>query len=181
MDELIFDRLASDVETALNNPKSSSHLKGSYNYTDLNRVEEWCDYLQNILQKYGFPYTLEVKTNWSLTDFPTRKHLDRIRQNIDKLKDFCYALSTETIIYNNTMNYEQANVLEKILYDVNKYFEDMNIKLNLQYNVGTTLINRKYIDLPMNMDVIIVEKQVPTDYDVGILLINRKYITLKGV
>ena len=29
MDDLIYDRSASDVETALNNPGSSTHLKGS--------------------------------------------------------------------------------------------------------------------------------------------------------
>ena len=37
MDNLIFDRLKSDVDTALSNPENTSFLKGAYNYTDLNR------------------------------------------------------------------------------------------------------------------------------------------------
>ena len=51
MDDLIYDRVLSDVENALNNPGDSSNLKGSYNYTDLNRVEKWCEYLKDILSK----------------------------------------------------------------------------------------------------------------------------------
>jgi hypothetical protein len=178
MDDLIYDRLLSDVETALNNPGSIVHLKGSYNYIDLNRVEQWCEYLKDILSKYGFAETLTIKTNWNLKDFPTRIQIDRIRHNIDKLKDFCYGIITETIIYNNTMDYEQANVLEKILYDINQYFKQMNTILNLPYNFGTTLIRRNYIELPINTDTIKVEHEVPTDYNVGILLVHRKYIKL---
>ena len=52
MDDLIYDRVLSDVENALNNPGNSSNLKGSYNYTDLNRVEKWCEYLKDILSKF---------------------------------------------------------------------------------------------------------------------------------
>ena len=178
MDDLIYDRSASDVETALNNPGSSTHLKGSYNFTDLNRVESWCEYLMNILKKYGFSRNLVIKTNWNMRDYPTRTHIDRIRNNIKTLKDFCYALTTETIIYNNTLNYEQANVLEKILYDTNQYFEEMNIILNLPYNFGTTLIRRNYVELPINTDTIEQKHKVPTNYNVGILLVNRKYIEL---
>jgi hypothetical protein len=178
MDDLIYDRLSSDVETALNSPGSSTDLKGSYNYTDLNRVEEWCEYLKSILVNYGFSDEMVIKTNWKMTDFPTRSQIDRIRSNIDLLKNFCYSLNTETIIYNNTMNYEQANVLEKILYDINQYFEELNIKLDLAYNYAATLIRRNYIDLPMNMDVIKEENKIPTNYNVGILPVHRKYITL---
>ena len=113
-----------------------------------------------------------------MRDYPTRTHIDRIRNNIKTLKDFCYALTTETIIYNNTLNYEQANVLEKILYDTNQYFEEMNIILNLPYNFGTTLIRRNYVELPINTDTIEQKHKVPTNYNVGILLVNRKYIEL---
>lgn len=178
MDDLIYDRTANDVETALSNPGSNEHLKGSYNYTDLNRIETWCEYLKTTLAKYGFDKNLVIKTNWNMKDFPTRKHIDRIRNNIDTLKDFCYALLTETINYNNTMDYEQANVLEKILYDINKYFEEMNIILNLPYNFGTTLIRRNYIKLSINTDMMKKEHEIPTNYNVGILLVSRKYIKL---
>lgn len=178
MDDLIYDRTASDVETALNNPGSNTHLKGSYNYTDLNRVESWCEYLENILKKYGFSETLVIKTDWNMRNYPTRTHIDRIRSNIDTLKEFCYALTTETIIYNNTMNYEQANVLEKILYDIDHYIEEITIMLDLPYNFGMMLIRDSYIELPVNTDTIIEENEVPMNYNIGILPVHRKYIHL---
>lgn len=147
MDSLIYDRLSSDVDVALNNLNSTSSLKGAYNYTDLNRVESWCEYLKNILADYGFLEELAIKTDWTIRDYPARTQIDRIRSNIDTLKDFCHALNTESIIYNNTMNYEQANILEKILHDIDQYFKEMNVRLELSYNFGTTLIHRKYIRL----------------------------------
>ena len=111
MDNLIYDRLSSDVDTALNNPDSTSSLKGAYNYTDLNRVETWCEYIENILIEYGFVGGLVLKKNWNIRDYPTRTHIDRIRNNIKTLRDYCRGLETEVIVFNNTMNYVQANFL----------------------------------------------------------------------
>lgn len=147
MDNLIFDRLKTDVENALNNPSSTEFLKGSYNYTDLNRVETWCEYIQNLLNDYGKEINLEIKTNWNLRDYPTRAQIDRIRGNIDYLKDMFQRLKTETIEYTNTLDYEKANVLEKIIYDVYEYIKEMTRTLELQYNFGATLIRKKYITL----------------------------------
>lgn len=147
MDNLIYDRLLSDVEEALNNQNSTENLKGAYNYTDLNRIETWCKYIKEILQDYGLNKNLETKINWNMRDYPTMAHIDRIRGNIQILKEFCEGLTTETIVYNNTLNYEQANILEKILFDINAYFENVHSKLNLEENVGFYLINKKYINL----------------------------------
>ncbi len=147
MDNLIYDRLLSDVEEALNNSDSSENLKGSYNYTDLNRIETWCNYLKEVLQDYGLNKNLEIKTNWHMRDYPTRTQVDRIRNNIQTLREFCKGLTTKTIIYNNTLNYEQANTLEKILFDINEYFEKVHSKLNLEENMGFYLVNKKYVNL----------------------------------
>ena len=147
MDNLIFDRLKTDVENALNNPSSTEFLKGSYNYTDLNRVEQWCEYIQNLLNDYGKGISLEIKTNWNLRDYPTRVQIDRIRGNIEYLKDMFQDLKTETSEYVNTLDYEKANALEKIVYDVHEYIKEMTRTLELQYNFGATLIRKKYIAL----------------------------------
>lgn len=147
MDNLIYDRLLSDVEDALNNPDGSEYLKGSYNHTDLNRVETWCKYLKDILHGYGFNENLNIKTNWNMRDYPTKDSIDRIRNNIQSLKEFCQGLTSEDIIYNNTLNYEQANTFEKILFDINAYFERIHSKLNLEENIGFYLINKKYVNL----------------------------------
>lgn len=141
MDSLIYDRTLNDVENSLTN------TKGSYNYTDLNRVETWCEYLQDILANYGFSEELETKTDWTMTDYITRTQMDRIRANIDTLKDFCEALSTETIEYDNTMNYKQANALEQILYDISQYIESEKDTVELSYDIGAVLITKEYVNI----------------------------------
>lgn len=147
MEELIFDRTLLDVEIALENQDATQFQKGAYNYNDLNRVESWCEYLAEKLGEYGFIQELVVKTDWSMTDYPTREEIDRIRKNIDTLKGFCYVLQTREMIYNNTLDYEQANTLEKILFDISKYLENITRKLNLDYQVATVLVTKKYISL----------------------------------
>lgn len=178
MDDLIYDRTLEDVKTALSNVDSSVNLKGSYNYTDLNRVENWCKYIEEILMKYGFSQNLEIKTNWSLTDYPTRKEVDRIRQNIESLKEFCYAIQTEVITYNNTLNYEQANIIEKILYDIYEYIKSQSKKLNIQYNFGFTLIREKFIDLIVNTDTIdySYKKQLTTENNIFVITEDEKFL-----
>ena len=47
---MITDRTLEDVEYAIANPASTGALKGSYNNSDLNRVEEKVEELYNILK-----------------------------------------------------------------------------------------------------------------------------------
>lgn len=178
MEELIYNRLSSDVSTALNNPNNSSSLKGAYNYTDLNRVEKWCEYLYNLFLKYGFKETIIVKTDWNMSDFPTRTQIDRIRKNIETLKGFCTSILTETIIYNNTMNYEQANALEKILYDIHQYFLNLQRQVFLSYNFGTTLIHNKFINLTVDTETTTEEHKLTLNAGVGLALVRQEYIIL---
>lgn len=179
MEDLIYNRLLSDVSTALNNPNNSNSLKGAYNYTDLNRVEKWCEYLYNLFLKYGFKKNLNIKTNWEMTDFPTRTQIDRIRKNIDTLKSFCSSISTETIIYDNTLNYEQANILEKILYDINEYFLNLQRQIFLSYNFGTTLIHDKFINLTVDTETTTEDHALTLNTGVGLALVRQEYIILK--
>ena len=181
MDKLIFDRLSSDVDNALNNPKDSSFLKGAYNYTDLNRVEQWCEYLKNRFKRYGFNQELILKKDWNLRDYPTRTQIDRIRNNLDVLKDFCYALLTETIIYDNTIDYKKANVFEKILYDIDEHLNIFTRKVNLQYRIGAIVTRQKNTFLTINTDVWVKKKDINLNYNFAIMQVNRKYVTLKGV
>ena len=179
MDDLIYDRLSSDVDMALNNPDSSSNLKGAYNYTDLNRVESWCEYLQKQLEPYGFNEELDVKTDWSIRDYPTRTEIDRIRQNVDTLKSFCVSINPGTILYNNTLDYEQANLLEKILYQIYISLSEMNMKLSQLYNLGATIVKKDYICL--NANSIITESDILNqNYNIGVTLIRKDYINLKA-
>lgn len=181
VDNLIFDRLTRDVEIALERPNSSEFQKGAYNYMDLNRVEQWCEYLMELLNDYGKGIELEIKMNWNLRDYPTRKQIDRIRSNLDTIKNTCYALITETIEYNNTLNYEQANILEKILFDIDEYIKEMTRTVELQYNLASRINIVKNVYMSVNTDVINEDKEVPIQDNIGAFLCSRKYINMKGV
>lgn len=178
MDNLIFDRLSSDVDNALNNPNNSNFLKGAYNYTDLNRVETWCGYIQTILNEYGKNVSVETKTNWNMTDYPTRTQIDRIRNNLDTLKEVCYAITTEEILYNNTLNYEQANTLEKILHDIDTYIIENDRKSYVNEYIGATVVRTNYcsflIDTHKRYD------ECKTSMKTAGFLNRTKYIELKG-
>jgi len=178
MEELIYNRLSSDVSAALNNPSNSSSLKGAYNYNDLNRVEKWCEYLYTLFLKYGFKKTIIVKTDWNMSDFPTRTQIDRIRKNIEILKSFCTSILTETIIYNNTLNYEQANALEKILYDINQYFLNLQRQIFLSYNIGTIIIHNKFVNLTVDTETTTEEHKLTLNTGVGLALVRQEYIKL---
>lgn len=124
MDDLIYDRTQADVTYALNNPDSSSFLKGAYNYTDLNRIETWCEYIKNQLNTYNYFVNIVTKTDWTMEDFPTKYELKRIRDNVELLKESFMAF-TKVPDNLEKMTYEKANDLEKVLYEINNLIRNM--------------------------------------------------------
>lgn len=124
MDELIYDRTQADVDYALNHPDSELNLKGAYNYTDLNRIEEWCEYIEQQLNTYGYKVNITTKTNWSMEDFPTKEEMKRVRDNVEVLKD---AFTSFTNVPDNLekMTYQKANDLEKVLHELNTLINNM--------------------------------------------------------
>lgn len=149
MKTLITDRVELDIIEAKENPSATDYKKGNYNFTDLNRLEEWCSYLQKKFNDNGYKLTLNLKLkyytyeelkkfkysdlkemlfielkhgNWGMTDIPTLSEINRIRDNIQTLKNNLMTRSTLTIIKNNTMNYNQANILEQILFELDELF-----------------------------------------------------------
>jgi len=117
MDELIYDRTQSDVEYALSHQDSEDFLKGAYNYTDLNRIETWCEYLATQLNSFNYSATITTKTDWSMSDFPTKAELLRIKNNVSILKNIFQLAST---IPENMekMTYQKANQIEKAIHDM---------------------------------------------------------------
>jgi len=124
MDDLIYDRTAEDVTYAKEHQSSASTLKGAYNYTDLNRIEQWCDYLATQLTTYSYIVAITTKTDWTADDFPTQAQLERIRSNVQALKTAYYA-TTNTPTTLDRITYQKANDLEKILYEINENLENM--------------------------------------------------------
>lgn len=121
MENLIYDRSNSDL---LN--KTS---KGHYNVSDLNRVEEWCEYLANLLTSYSYKVDIQVKKNWQRPDFPTGSEMERIRQNINRLKEayFSFTQIPENLEY---MTIEKANDIEKILFEIDTLLNNVISQFN---------------------------------------------------
>lgn len=87
--------------------------KGKFNLFFLNRVEEWTEYLARRLREQGYRITVQIKKDWAKADFPTRPEVDRIRTNVEALQEGFYSLPDwREIVYNNTMDFNQANALE---------------------------------------------------------------------
>ena len=124
MDELIYDRTQLDVTYALNNPSSTSFLKGAYNYTDLNRIEEWCEYIAQQLNLYHYYVEIETKTDWTMEDFPTKAEMKRIRDNVELLKEAFIAFTAVPDDLEK-MTFEKANNLEKVIYELKTLINNM--------------------------------------------------------
>ena len=151
MDELIYDRTQADVNRAIElNDKYNkgtitpseilewdNFLKGAYNYTDLNRIEQWCDYIAEQLNLYG--YKVNITTNielydWDMEDFPTKETMKTIRDNVEKLKEAFIAF-TDVPGNLEKMTYEKANNLEKVLHELDILINNMIV--NFYYSGET--------------------------------------------
>lgn len=116
MEDLIFDRTRNDLDQGT--------TKGHYNYTDLNRVEAWCEYLANLLNSYSYPVSISIKKDWTMFDLPNVNDMERIRSNVDKIKIAFHAYTEipENLDY---MTIEKANSIEKILVEIDTLISNM--------------------------------------------------------
>lgn len=116
MENLIFDRTQNDLDQGT--------TKGYYNYTDLNRVESWCEYLAILLTSYSYPVSISIKKDWTMTDLPNVNDMERIRSNVDKIKIAFHAYTEipENLDY---MTIEKANSIEKILVEIDTLISNM--------------------------------------------------------
>lgn len=129
LDDLIFNRTQSDVDrvqsltqkmiagTATEAEREEwlgGKMKGAWNASDLNRIEAWTAYLYDVLLQYGYTATITSNPDeWVESDIPYRSEIDRIRANVDALQTgFASLPDWQEIVYNNTMTFGQANVLE---------------------------------------------------------------------
>jgi len=139
MDDLIYDRTQEDVDRAIElNDKYSrgtitaqelvewdNGLKGTYNYTDINRIEQWSQYIAQQLYTYGYlNLNITVKTNWIMSEFPTSLEMKRIRDNVQKLKN-AFISFTQVPSNLEKMTYQKANDLEKVINELNTLINNM--------------------------------------------------------
>lgn len=116
MNDLIFDRTQSDITNLTS--------KGFYNYDDLNRIEQWCKYIAELLNSYGYFVSIATKTNWTMLNLPTQSEMERIRTNINTLQQayFSFTQIPENLEY---MTWQKANDVEKILHEIDTLISNM--------------------------------------------------------
>lgn len=132
---LITDRTSDDVDrvnilaakawqdmTAEERAEWLSPLKGTYNYTDLNRVEEAVAYVAGRLREFGYLPDQPVIRYWSGEDIPNENDLSRYLRNVATLRGAIAVWASTPGAPNSTNGFgiNEANALEQILVDVDQ-------------------------------------------------------------
>lgn len=131
--QLITDRTAADVDyvkalaqkgwanmTAEERAEWENGLKGSYNSSDLNRVQSAVRYLQGRLADAGYPLELSEAKTWTAKDVPTQADLANYLADVRAIRG-AFTLLRSTPKAPDTMiglTYVKANNIEQILLDV---------------------------------------------------------------
>lgn len=133
LEHLITDRTSQDVDrvkilsakawqdmTAEERAEWLSPMKGSYNYTDLNRVEEAVLYVAERLKEFGYLSSVPDARTWSADDIPTETDLFRYFGNVATLRRAVpvWASTPNAPSSINGFGANEANALEQILVDV---------------------------------------------------------------
>lgn len=102
-----------------------------WNYSDLNRVETWTQYLCDQLNNYGYAVQSTSKT-WAAGEYPTPAQLARIRSNINALQTAWFAVPEWRELMavhrpdgRETINAEQVNAQEWDLQQMHDYLQAM--------------------------------------------------------
>lgn len=109
---LITDRTESDA--LLGNEK------GTYSYTDLNRVEQAVSQIADHFQSLGFAQNLQTKTDWglpgnfSVSSWPTESQMERYLRNISEIRK-AFFIGTPAPNSMENLNWNGANNIEKVL------------------------------------------------------------------
>lgn len=135
---LITDRAAADVSrwkelhdkgweamTAEEQSEWVGGMKGSYNYTDMNRVESAVKELEARFLEKGTKLALTTKTNWTRTGWPTKADMNRYFRNVAAIRAAVRVdLNTPAAPTTATLfDYKKANDIEKILLAVDNWLD----------------------------------------------------------
>ena len=144
---MIFDRTQNDVDTArvLRNEKvkfdpitmqpinldelTPTELatlnKGTFNYTDLNRIEDKQAELKGLLNAMGYWNTDIINKTWAYTEIFYQEEFQRILDNVQILRDAFFVYSTTPGTPILKYHFETINSIEKILEDLDTMEDDI--------------------------------------------------------
>lgn len=128
-------KIANRTATAAEKAEWLSGLKGSYNYTDLNRVESAVSDLASYLG-----VMVETKTNWTERDEINGNNMYRFVSNLQEVKKRYFATTSipETM---SGFSYEAANNIEKMLMEA---YENKNSMALWRKSTATVKNVREY-------------------------------------
>ena len=105
-----------------------SGMKGSYNHTDMNRVESAVKELESRFLAKGNRLSLATKTGWVQTDRPTQADMNRYFSNVVAIRGAVLAdLKTPAAPTAETLfDYRKANDIETILLTVDGWLNKVD-------------------------------------------------------
>lgn len=105
--------------------------KGSYNYTDLNRVGNAVQQVAAELAEYGYIVSVTGKTDWTEDDLPQKVDIDAYLADIEAIRSAIPVGKNTPVTPEMPLNYAKANDIEQILLDV--YYMVQNIQKSWYY------------------------------------------------
>ena len=144
---MIFDRTQNDVDTAriirnekvkfdpitmqptnldeLTPTELETLTKGTFNYTDLNRIEAKQEELKNLFNDIGYWNTPIINKTWSENDIFNEDEFQRILDNTNVLRRAFFVYKDTPNIPPISYHRQDINALEKILYDLDVMINDV--------------------------------------------------------
>lgn len=130
--ELITDRTQSDVDRILEiiskynsgeitEEEAAEYLsdsKGTYKFTDFNRVVSALNYINDRLRESGYNRTIKSKSNWKMSDYITPEEFNTYLSDVETIRSTLAVLSSTPQTPTGNFDFEKANDIEKILLDV---------------------------------------------------------------
>lgn len=135
IDTLITDRTSADVQlwqtlkalgwagmSPAQQAQWSAGLRGAYNATDLNRVQDAMEYLAGVFASYGYAVSLQPMPTWSVGEIPTEAQMGVYLANVAALRAVLDMPSTTPEVPANMalLTYIEANNIEQILTDIDQ-------------------------------------------------------------
>lgn len=109
--------LSYELMTAAEKAEWSSNLKGTYNYSDLNRVGRVLNWLRDQLNTVcGVNVQFTAKVDWTDWDEPTLTQMQAYQYQIQQIRDaISYPEGTASAPSIQYLSFEDANNIERIL------------------------------------------------------------------